>query len=112
VYQLDRYVAIVRPELPFLDWLNGLAEFAPLELTLEQVQADCTALLIPEFEDDDEAVAFVYKLWDQLFESELQDWTDNRALWPQGRSDALFIEWFSVEIHTTVVDLAEEEPAD
>ncbi|HSD61038.1 MAG TPA: hypothetical protein VLC55_09315 [Burkholderiales bacterium] len=110
MYQLDRYVAIIRPEQPLLDWLNGLAEFAPLELTLEQVGADCTALLIPEFEDDDEAVAFVYQLWDQLFESELQDWTDNRALWPQGRSAALFIEWFSIEIHTTVVELADEEP--
>lgn len=110
MYQLDRYVAIVRPEQPFLDWLNGLAEFAPLELTVEQVQADCTALLVPQFEDEDEAVGFVYKLWDQLFESELQDWTDNRALWPQGRSAELFMEWFSVEIHTTVVDLAEEEP--
>ncbi len=112
MYQLDRYVAIVRPEQPFLAWLNGLAEYEPLDLDLEQVRSDCTALLIPQFDDEDEATAFVYRLWDQLFESELQDWTDNQALWPQGRSAELFMEWFSVEVHTTVVDLVEEEQAE
>lgn len=111
MFQIDRFVAIVRPEQRFLDWLNGIAEYAPLELSLEQVQQDCTALLVPQFEDEDEAVSFVCKLWDQLFESELQDWTDNRALWPQGRSIEMFMEWFSVDIHTTVVDLVEDEPA-
>jgi hypothetical protein len=112
VFQLDRYVAIIRPQQPFLDWLNGLAEYEPLELELAQVQRDCTALLIPQFDDEDEAVAWVYKLWDELFEAELRDWTDDPALWPQGRSAGMFMEWFDVEVHTTVVDLAEEEPAE
>ena len=112
MYQLDRNVAIVRPEQPFLDWLNGLSEYAPLELELEQLQQDCTALLIPQFEDEDEAVTFVCKLWDPLFEAELGDWTDDRVLWPQGRSIEMFMEWFSIEIHTTLVDLVEDDQAD
>jgi hypothetical protein len=112
VYQLDRFIAIVRPHQPFLDWLNGVADFESVDITLEQVQADCTALIIPEFDDQDEAVAFVYKLWEDLFEAELAAWTENRALWPQKRSIEMFMEWFAVEIHTTVVEVEEHEAGD
>jgi hypothetical protein len=109
MYQLDRFVAIVRPHQPFLDWLNGVPDLEALELSLEQIQSDCTALIIPEFDDEDEAVAFVCKLWEDLFEAELGAWTEDRALWPQKRSMEIFIEWFAVEIHTTVVEIEEGE---
>lgn len=109
MFQLDRFVAIVRPEQPFLDWLGKLPDFESLELSLEQVQGDCTALIIPEFDDEDEAAAFVYKLWEDLFEAELDAWSEDKALWPQKRSVEMFMEWFRIEIHTTVVEIEEDE---
>ncbi len=109
MYQLDHFVALIRPRQPFLDWLRGLPDFEDLELTLEQVRGDSTALLIPEFDDDDEAVAFVYRIWDEVFAAELEAWTEEKALWPQGRTIEMFMEWFDVEIHTTVAEVEESD---
>jgi len=109
VYQLDRFVALIRPREPFLDWLRSVPDFEDLEFTLEQVRGDSTALLIPQFDDDEEAVAFVYRIWEEVFMAELDAWTEEKALWPQGRTIEMFMEWFDVEIHTTVAEIEESD---
>lgn len=109
MYQLDRFVAIIRPRQPFLDWLRSVPDFEDLEFTLEQVRGDSTALLIPQFDDDEEAVAFVYRIWEEVFMAELDAWTEEKALWPQGRTIEMFMEWFDVEIHTTVAEIEESD---
>jgi hypothetical protein len=43
--------------------------------------------------------------YDELFANELNDWCTDEALWPKDRSYALFAEWFSVEVHSMVLDL-------
>jgi hypothetical protein len=109
VYQLDRFVAIIRPREAFLGWVRGLPDFEDMNLSLEQVRADSTALVIPQFDDDDEAVAFVYRLWEEVFMAELDAWTEEKALWPQGRTIEMFMEWFEVEIHTSVAEIEESD---
>lgn len=109
MYQLDRFVALIRPREPFLDWLRSVPDFEDLEFTLEQVRGDSTALLIPQFDDDEEAVAFVYRIWEEVFMAELDAWTEEKALWPQGRTIEMFMEWFDVEIHTTVAEIEESD---
>lgn len=109
MYQLDRFVALIRPREPFLDWLRSVPDFEDLDLTLEHVRGDSTALLIPQFDDEDEAVAFVYRIWDDIFSGELDAWTEEKALWPQGRTIEMFMEWFDVEIHTTVAEIEESD---
>lgn len=109
MYQLDRFVALIRPREPFLDWLRSVPDFEDLEFTLEQLRGDSTALLIPQFDDDEEAVAFVYRIWEEVFMAELDAWTEEKALWPQGRTIEMFMEWFDVEIHTTVAEIEESD---
>lgn len=112
MYELDRAVAIIKPRQPFLDWIKGLPG-TPLEkITLEQLRMDCTALLIPQLDDDDEEVAFVYDLWEDLFEGELAAWSGDEGLWPKNRTVEIFVQWFDVEIHSTVVDVADDEDED
>lgn len=108
MYQLDRWAAIIKPRQPFLNWLNGLPGSLPPALGLEQMRSGCTTLLIPEFDDPDEAVAFVYRLWRDLFESELSAWCPDRKLWPSGHSVEKFMEWFDVEIHSPVIEVEPE----
>lgn len=110
MYELDRAVAIIKPRQPFLDWVRGLPG-TPLEgiLTLEQLRRDCTALLIPQLDEEAEEMAFVYDLWEDLFEGELAAWSGDEGLWPESRTVETFIQWFDVEIHSTVVDVVDDD---
>jgi hypothetical protein len=108
VYVIDRNLAVIKPKQPFLDWLRGVPG-NEVELTLDQLCIDCTALLIPEFEEPEDAVSFIDEVGVELFEAELGSWVDDSELWPRDRSLQAFWTWFDVEIHSTVVDLVDEE---
>jgi hypothetical protein len=108
VYVIDRNLAVIKPKQPFLDWLRGVPG-NEVELTLDQLRIDCTALLIPEFEEPEDAVSFIDEVGVELFEAELGSWVDDTELWPKDRSLQAFWTWFDVEIHSTVVDLVDEE---
>jgi hypothetical protein len=108
VYVIDRNLAVIKPKQPFLDWLRGVPG-NEVELTLDQLCIDCTALLIPEFEEPEDAVSFIDEVGVELFEAELGSWVDDSELWPKDRSLQAFWTWFDVEIHSTVVDLVDEE---
>ena len=108
MYAIDRNVAVIKPRLPFAEWLNALPE-NDIQLGLDNLRADCTVLLIPEFEEPEQAISYVDELHEQIFEAELGSWCDDRRLWPQQRNLKTFWEWFEVEIHTMVVDTLDED---
>lgn len=103
MYFVDRSVAVIKPKQPFADWLNQAPD-NELELSLESLRADCTVLLIPEFDEPEEGVAYLDEIADKLFEMELSTWYDDPAVWPTDRSLKAFWEWFDVEIHSTLID--------
>lgn len=108
MYIIDRHLAVIKPRKPFLDWLKGTPGYE-VELSLDQLRLDCTSLLIPEFEEPEDAVAYIDEIAAELFEAELSGWVDDAASWPADRSLKTFWEWFDVEIHSNVVDLVEDE---
>jgi hypothetical protein len=109
MYEINRSLAIIKPRQQFLDWLAGVIEPAPQDMTLEEMRRDATAILIPEFDDEESALHFVYSNYDELFERELEDWIGDERLWPVQRSLKLFKEWFDVEIHSMVTDMVEDD---
>ncbi|MDF0606074.1 hypothetical protein HZU77_010485 [Neisseriaceae bacterium TC5R-5] len=106
MYFVDRSVAIIKPRQPFLDWLHAVPE-NDLELSLESLRSDCTAILLPEFVDPEEGVAHIDEIYEQVFKMELASWYEDETLWPQDFSLKAFWEWFDVEIHSTVIDSVE-----
>ena len=70
----------------------------------DSLRADSTVILIPEFEEPEEGVAYIDEIFETLFQMELSSWYDDESLWPQDRSLKTFWEWFDVEIHSTVID--------
>lgn len=50
---------------------------------------------------------FIKANWSSLFEAELADWCEDDSLWPVPRTQNLFSQWFEVETHSVVTDLAE-----
>ena len=51
--EINRGVIVVKPRLPFLEWVNSTGD-DDVVLTLEEATRDSTAYLTPEIEDDEE----------------------------------------------------------
>lgn len=103
MYFVDRSVAVIKPKAKFLDWLASLPDES-VDLTLEQLRSDCTVLLIPEFVEPEEAVAYIDEIFVQIFKMELASWHEDETQWPKDLSLKAFWETFNVEIHSTLLD--------
>ncbi len=102
---LNRCVFTVRVKEPFLDWLRGLSDSA--DCTLDEVNDDTTAYLLPDYEDDRERDHILARYFDLIFEEQLAAWWTDERDWPQDRDLRLFKRWFGVEFHGIVLDLVD-----
>ena len=100
---INRQAAVIKPKEPYLNWINSLPG-AGKQLELEELNRDCTALLIPHFDDDDDSMKYIKGIYRKIFEIELDSWCTDENTWPKKRSYGLFLEWFRVEIHSEVFD--------
>src|ERR1700694_5512461 len=62
-------------------------------------QRDCFALLIAEYDTEEEAREHINEMWEDLFEEKLLGWSTNENWWPIERTKEMFWEWFAVEFH-------------
>ena len=58
MYTINRSIAIIRPKQPFVDWANQLPD-AELKSSLDDFKTDCLAILIPDYQTDEEAISAV-----------------------------------------------------
>jgi hypothetical protein len=111
---VNRTILIVIAKQPMLDWLHQLPDWTDIEdlkdLTLESINEDNAAFLIPEFDTSSKTQRYIEAIKVDLFEEILCGWTTDEALWPKRISNKLFDRWFHAQFHTMVYDLAEHEP--
>ena len=105
--EINRCVLIVKPKQPFLDWIHSWDE---ARYTLDDVREESTAYLVPEYEMDDEQMEILADFHQQIFAEELFSWCTDDALWPEIDDLKMFLEWFDVEFHSMVYDLADFIP--
>ena len=98
---VNRSALVLEPTVQFLAWLkrNPGDRF---EMTLEDIQEDCSVYLLPDIQDQEE---WLRKNYRSLFEQELFNWCMDDELWPQERSFKTFGEFFRPRFHTLVCDL-------
>jgi len=101
---------VVKPKQPFLDWLNSLDIDDEMSLTLEELQNDSTAYLVPEYQTPEDQAEIVVWSHNYVFEEELMGWYTSEEEWPPTRDLDTFLEWFEVEFHSMVIDLDLEQP--
>jgi len=78
---LNRCVVTVTAKEPFLHWLRSiLREDAT---TLNEVNLDASAYLLPDYQDDDERQLLLARYYDLIFERELFGWWTEEEDWPQ-----------------------------
>jgi hypothetical protein len=107
---INRTAISIAGAQPFIDWMHRHGAKADRGmLTVARVKPYGTAYLLPEFELEEDVLEWVEEnaLW--IFEFQLSSWTDDESVWPQPRDLKTFREWFRIDIHSVVVDMAEDE---
>jgi hypothetical protein len=104
---VNRGVLVVKAKKPFREWVSTL--HSPDQITIKDINDDCTAYLIPEFEDDHERDRILKRIYLDIFNEQLFEWCMDEDRWPQKRTLSLFKKWFSLEFHSVVEDMVEGE---
>ncbi|MBU0455578.1 MAG: hypothetical protein ABIH77_00350 [Pseudomonadota bacterium] len=99
--KLECMAVVLRPTEKFLVWINGLPN-AEVELSRDDICADCTAVLIPVFKTKLETEEYLRETYLALFNNELHSWDQNRANWPTDMTFENFLEMFDLKFHTLV----------
>lgn len=99
---INRSIVVIKAKQPFLQWLNRNPLSIPLSLA--EVNQDCPAVLVPDFDTPAELLAYLTPLKEKWFEMELATWNADRLTWPTKRTIELFDKWFELEIHSMVWD--------
>jgi hypothetical protein len=102
---VNRGLVIATAKEPFREWLRSLPD--PSDVSLEEINEDRTAYLIPEFEDDDQRDRILRKFFISIFEDQLADWWTKEEDWPQKRDLRTFRKWFDIQFHAVVEDLVD-----
>jgi hypothetical protein len=101
---INRAAVILKYKAPFIQWVNDADPYKDNPgITLESENKDCTVYLILE-DNAENLEKWVSFNFEQLFESEIEDWYTDESLWPKNRNRKLFDEWFDVECHSVLID--------
>jgi len=107
MYTINRSIAIIRIKQPFVDWANELPD-AEIKSSLDDFKTDCLAILIPDYDTDEEAIGYINEIYEHIFNELLFGWCTKESWWPQDRTNRMFWQWFEVELHSIVMDSSTE----
>jgi hypothetical protein len=94
---------------PYLQWTKTCdADADQGMLTVARGKPYGSAFLLPEFELEEDVQEWIEENAVWLFEFQLSAWTDDESSWP-ARDLRTFREWFRVDIHSVVVDMADDD---
>lgn len=64
---INRTAAVIKPKQPFVDWLNSLPDDDHV-YNLEELSSDNLIFLIPDAQSPDEAIDYIRKKHNLIFE--------------------------------------------
>jgi hypothetical protein len=95
---------------PYVDWMHARdADFNKDTLTVRRTNSFGSAFLLPEFELEEDLQEWVEDNFAWLFEFQLSAWTEDESAWPAARDLRAFREWFRIDVHSVVVDVADDD---
>src|SRR5262252_8338699 len=107
---VNRTAISVTGAQPYIDWTRQTdADATRGTLTVARAKPYGSVFLLPEFELEEDVLEWVEENASWLFELQLSTWTDDESAWPAPRDLKTFREWFTVDIHSVVVDAGEDD---
>jgi hypothetical protein len=107
---VNRTAVTITGAQPYLDWMRQTdADFNRGQLTVSRAKTYGSAFLLPEFDLEEDLQEWVEENASWLFEFQLAAWTDDEASWPATRDLDTFRQWFRIDIHSVVVDVADDD---
>jgi hypothetical protein len=107
---VNRAAVTIIGAVPYEDWIrNQDADHNRGTLTVARAKAYGSVFLLPEFELEEDLQEWVEENFSWLFEFQLSSWTEDESTWPSPRDLSLFRKWFRIDVHSVVVDVADEE---
>ncbi len=107
---INRTAVTISGATPYIDWTRANdADRDKGKVTVRRAKPYGAAFLLPEFELEEDVQEWVEENASWLFEFQLSNWTEDESLWPQVRDLDTFRNWFTVDIHSIVVDIADDE---
>ena len=107
---VNRTAVTVVGAKPYTDWtLTTDADVNKGAITVARAKTYGSAYLLPEFELEEDVQEWIEENASWLFEFQLAAWTDDESTWPPVRDLKTFREWFRVDIHNVVVDVADDD---
>ena len=117
---INRTAVTIIPAKPYLDWAKSRdqafasssaaeAEAAGVSVVVPRAQSYGTAILLPEFELEEDLQEWVEDNFAWVFEFQLAAWTEDESVWPPNRDLKMFRELFRVDIHSAVIDVPDDD---
>jgi hypothetical protein len=107
---LNRTAVTIVGAQPYLDWTRQHdADANRGALTVARAKTFGSAFLLPELEAEIEVQEWIEENASWLFEFQLSSWTEDESTWPATRDLNAFREWFRVDIHNVVIDVADAD---
>ena len=98
---INRSAFILRPREPFIHWAAGVDS----EASGASLAAQASVYLVPEDDNGEFEAPSLEEYFEEMFELELADWTEDETRWPARRDFETFLEWFDVQGESMVTDL-------
>lgn len=107
---VNRTAVTVVGAAPYVEWTRGRdADFNRNQLTVARARPYGTAFLLPEVDFEEDLQEWVEENHMWIFEFQLSAWTADEAAWPANRDLQMFKEWFRIDLHSVVVDVADDD---
>jgi hypothetical protein len=107
---VNRTAVTIVGDAPYIEWTHARdADFNRNQLTVARAKPFGTAYLLPEFEAEEDVKEWVEDNFSWIFEFQLSTWTEDESAWPQVRDLKTFKQWFRVDLHSTVVDVGDDD---
>ena len=74
-------------------------------MTLVDLGLEPTIYLLPESNNEKQALEHLREVSAAIFEEELDGWYRDRSAWPEERGLSTFQRWFEFSFHSMVIDL-------
>lgn len=107
---INRTAVTVTGAKPYIDWTMETGSDAHKGVvTVPRAKAYGAAFLLPEFDLEEDVQEWVEDNATALFEFQLEAWTADESAWPATRDLKTFRAWFNIDVHSIVVDVADDD---